>query len=297
MLLPDFQFSQASLQDYVDCRRRFQLRYLLELAWPAIQTEPAEEQEIHGLQGELFHRLVQQHQRGLPADRLANIARAVDRQMGDSRLTLWWENYLRSPVTLTGRAGPVGLPRHRYPEITLSAPAAGYRLLAKYDLVALEPAVRAAIVDWKTSRVRPGRAWLSARLQTRVYRCIMVEAGAALNEGQPWRPDQVELVYWFANHPDQPERLPYGALEHDADREYLWALISEIAHAGDDDFALTEDVRRCRLCPYRSLCDRGVEAGSVEALAPGSEEAAELEEAMSAWESGFDFEQVAEIAF
>jgi hypothetical protein len=87
VLPDDFQFSQASLQDYVDCRRRFQLRYLLELAWPAIQAEPAEDQEMHGQQGELFHRLVQQHQLGIPAARLASMAQAADRQRGDSRRT------------------------------------------------------------------------------------------------------------------------------------------------------------------------------------------------------------------
>ena len=37
----DFHFSQGSLQDYVDCQRRFQLRYLMKLAWPAVDAEPA----------------------------------------------------------------------------------------------------------------------------------------------------------------------------------------------------------------------------------------------------------------
>jgi CRISPR/Cas system-associated exonuclease Cas4 (RecB family) len=314
MTLPsDFQFSQANLQDYVDCRRRFQLRHLLQLAWPAIQAEPAEEHEIHGLQGELFHRLVHQHQLGIPAEQLSRLARAADQQEGENRLAVWWDNYLRSPVSLTGRspvslagqspaslarqASPAGLPRQRHPEITLSAPMTGHRLLAKYDLIALEPASRVVIVDWKTSRTRPGRPWLAARLQTRVYRHILVEAGAALNEARPWRPDQVEMVYWFASHPDQPERLQYSEREYLADREYLSALTAEISHAGEDEFFLTEDTRRCRLCPYRSLCDRGVEAGPAAPAADSPDEASELEEAPASWESGFDFEQVAEIAY
>jgi CRISPR/Cas system-associated exonuclease Cas4 (RecB family) len=300
MTLPgDFgTFSQASLQDYVDCRRRFQLRYLLELAWPAVQTEPAEEQEIYGQQGELFHRLVHQHQLGIPAERLTRIAEAGDRQRGDGRLSLWWDNYLAlDHVPLTGQAGPAGLPGQRYSEVTLSAPVGGYRLLAKYDLVALNPGARAVIVDWKTSRARPGRPWLAARLQTRVYRYVLVEAGAALNEGQPWRPDQVEMIYWFANHPDQPERLHYSEREYLADREYLSALIAEISHASEDGFFLTDDSRRCRFCPYRSLCDRGVEAGRVEPNADSPEEAGEVDEATPSWEAGFDFEQVAEIAY
>jgi hypothetical protein len=289
MLTPDFAFSQASLQDYVDCRRRFELRYLLELAWPAIQAEPAEEQEIHGRQGELFHRLVQQHQLGIPAERLAGVASAAGRQLGDDRLSVWWDNYLQ--------AGPPGLPRRRYPELTLSAPLAGYRLLAKYDLLAVEPGTRGVIVDWKTSRARPGPAWLAARLQTRVYCYVLVEAGSALNEGRPWRTDQVEMVYWFANFPDQPERLPYGTREHEANRGVLAELISEIAHASADDFPLTDDVRRCRLCPYRSLCNRGAEAGRAELSPDSPEEPGEIEDAARSWEAGFDFEQVAEIAY
>jgi len=30
-----FTFSQSSLQDYYDCPRRFELRYLSRLIWPA----------------------------------------------------------------------------------------------------------------------------------------------------------------------------------------------------------------------------------------------------------------------
>ena len=45
LLPPGFQFSQRSLQDYVDCRRRFELRYLQNLAWPAVEAEPHLEQE------------------------------------------------------------------------------------------------------------------------------------------------------------------------------------------------------------------------------------------------------------
>jgi CRISPR/Cas system-associated exonuclease Cas4 (RecB family) len=288
-LPPDFQFSQASLQDYVECRRRFQLRYLLELAWPAIQAEPAEEQEIHARQGELFHRLVHQHQLGIPADRLSAIARAADRQRDDNRLSLWWDNYVA--------AAPAGLPPQRHPEVTLSTPVAGYRLTAKYDLIAIDPSSRVVIVDWKTSRARPGRPWLVARLQTRVYRYVLIEAGAALNEGQPWAPEQLEMIYWFANYPDQPEQLAYGRQAYLADRTYLSALISEISHLDQSDFFLTEDVRRCKLCTYRSLCNRGVQAGRVDPAEDELEQGGEVEEAMSSWESDFDFEQIAEIAY
>ena len=46
MTLPiNFLFSQASLNDYVECARRFQLRYLLEQEWPAVASEPLLERE------------------------------------------------------------------------------------------------------------------------------------------------------------------------------------------------------------------------------------------------------------
>ena len=71
MPLPlNFQFSQASLSDYVDCARRFQLRYLLEQPWPAVEAEPLLERERVMALGQRFHKLIQQHIEGLPAEAL-----------------------------------------------------------------------------------------------------------------------------------------------------------------------------------------------------------------------------------
>jgi len=280
----DFQFSQASLQDYVDCPRRFQLRYLLHLAWPAVETEPVSEHEEHLRQGQAFHQLVHQHLLGVPAKRLTHLA-----ETEGGPLSQWWENYLRTR--------PADFPATRHPEITLSAPLAGHRLLAKYDLIAIEPGQQAIIVDWKTSHKRPRQAWLSARLQTRVYRYLLVRAGSDLNAGTPIQPEHVEMLYWFTNYPDDPERLPYDATQYEADAAYLVALVAEIKALGDDDFPLTNDARRCRFCAYRSLCDRGAEAGAwdeadAEGLVAGGEE-----EVGDALDLDLDFEQIAEIAF
>ena len=293
-LPPNFIFNQASLQDAVECRRRFQLRYLLELAWPAPVAEPADEHEAHIRSGEAFHRLIHQHQVGLPAERLtAQTEAEVEVEVESTRhLAEWWHNYLASP--------PENLPAVRYPEVTLSVPVGGtHRLLAKYDLVAIEPGRRAVIVDWKTSARRPTGAWLAARLQTRVYRYVLVRAGSQLNRGAALGPEQIEMVYWFAAFPDQPERLPYNRTQHEADGRYLTSLIADLARAGDDantgdDFPLTDDVTRCRFCPYRSLCGRGVEAGDMRA---DDDVAGASEEAATDWATSFDFEQVGEIAF
>ena len=290
-LPPDFIFNQASLQDAVECRRRFQLRYLLELAWPAPAAEPADEYEAHIRSGEAFHRLIHQHQMGLPAERLTAQAEAENEVEAEGEtprnLATWWNDYLACP--------PANLPPVRHPEVTLSAPVGSHRLLAKYDLVAIEPGRRAVIVDWKTSARRPTGAWLAARLQTRVYRYVLVRAGSQLNRGAALQPEQVEMLYWFAAFPGQPERLPYNRTQHEADGRYLAALMADLAQAGDGDFPLTEDARAAASAPTarsaaaasrRAICRAGDDdAGSVEETPPAD------------WDADFDFEQVAEIAF
>ena len=90
MQLPlNFEFSQSSLQDYTDCRRRFFLRYIQQVAWPAVQTEPVIENERHIRRGERFHRLVQQFLLGIPVPRLAEIANADP----DEHLAQWWQSF------------------------------------------------------------------------------------------------------------------------------------------------------------------------------------------------------------
>ncbi|MBU0705003.1 MAG: PD-(D/E)XK nuclease family protein [Chloroflexi bacterium] len=186
-LLPT-HLSQASLQDYADCPRRFQLCYVERVDWPAHEAEPALENEIHLQQGATFHQMAHQHVLGIPEEQLSRAATDAD-------LRRWWHNYLTR--------GPGDLPASRYPEILLSAPLGDYRLVAKYDLVAVDPSAmlragagqRAVILDWKTSHKRPQRRWLAERLQTKVYPYLLVLAGAHLNGGQPLAPEQVEMVY------------------------------------------------------------------------------------------------------
>lgn len=272
---PDLQFSALSLQDYVDCPRRFQLRYVRRLAWPALEMEPPLESERHLQQGAAFHRLVHQHVLGFSPERLS------DAVTGES-LCRWWHNYLAQP--------PADLPPCRYPELVLSGPVSGHRVVAKLDLIAVDAGKRAVIVDWKTSRKRPRRAWLAGRLQTRVYPFLLVRAGADLNGGQQIRPGQIEMVYWFADYPARPERFAYDAAQYQADEMYLAALIEEIKQRGNGDFPLTAQERRCRYCVYRSLCQRGVRAG---AFGQAGDEP-ELDEG---FDVALDFEQIAEIEY
>jgi hypothetical protein len=106
----------------------------------------------------------------------------------------------------------------------------------------------------------------------------------------PFQPEQVEMTYWFANFPQDPERFPYDADQYEADGAYLASLIEEIKTLGDDDFPLTAQDRRCRYCPYRSLCQRGVKAGALD-------EAEDEPEQSDDFDIALDFEQIAEIEY
>jgi hypothetical protein len=98
------------------------------------------------------------------------------------------------------------------------------------------------------------------------------------------------MVYWFANFPEDPERFPYDTAQYDADGDYLASLIEEIKGLGDEDFPLTAQERRCRYCPYRSLCQRGVRAGLFDEVEDEPEWGDDFEIAL-------DFEQIAEIEY
>ena len=265
--------SQSSLQDYMDCAQRFKLRYLDRLSYPAVETEPTLENEKHQQEGEYFHRLVQQHLIGIPAEQIAKFANTPNLQR-------WWENFQNSK-DLTALRDMSSL----YPEATLSAPLGKYRLLAKYDLIALQDG-KATIYDWKTYRKRPRTEWLAARMQTRVYQALLVKAGAHLNKGQHFEPEQIEMIYWFADFPTEPARFAYTSAQFKRDWDLLIKLSDEITAA--PSYPLTEDRQKCLYCTYRSYCERGIQAGTME-QAETEMEAEEL----------FDvnFEQIGEIAF
>jgi PD-(D/E)XK nuclease superfamily len=284
--LPEgFIFSQGSLQDYTDCPRRFLLRYLLRLAWPALQSEPVMENERLMQQGERFHRLAQQYWLGVPADRL-------EAMIHEDELRLWWEPFVRYAENMRGS-------QRIYPEASLSAPLGDHRLVAQFDLITAGAEGKFTIFDWKTSRRKPRRVWLSERLQTRVYPYLLARAGAGFNGGQPIQPKNVEMIYWFPAFPDQPERFTYSARQYAEDEAYLTGLAQEIARyavalletgrQGGGPFPLTERVERCAYCVFRSLCERGEQAGT----STGDEDT--VQDLIQ--EISLDFEQIAEIEF
>ena len=275
MTLPaPFTFSQSSLQDYNDCPRRFQLRYIDHLSWPAVETEPTQEYEKHQQEGSLFHRMAQQHIIGIPAEKLSAQAQSEN-------LSKWWDAYQKDFGSLENFRS-----LDLYPEYTLSAPLGEHRLVAKYDLIAIKPDEKAIIYDWKTYRKRPRDEHLATRWQTRLYSALLGMAGSHLNGGKPILPEQIEMIYWFANYPDNPANFAYSASKSERDWDVIKKNVSEISST--TKFEMSEDEHPCRFCAYRSYCDRGAKAGDWDEF-DGEEETEESFE--------IDFEQIGEIAF
>jgi CRISPR/Cas system-associated exonuclease Cas4 (RecB family) len=267
-----FTFSQSSLQDYSDCPRRFQLRYVERLKWPGIELEPAIENERRQQEGQLFHRLIQQYLVGIPSEKLSQMVNTPE-------LSRWWENFLKSEDLLKFNDF-----MHLYTELILTVPVGSFRLQAKYDLIAVKPGGKAIIFDWKTYHRRVLNEWMAARMQTRVYRAVLIQAGSVLNNGIPFPAEQIEMVYWFAEFPMEIMYFPYNTKQTSRDRAALTGLINEISN--HQYFPLTEDEKKCAYCPFRSYCNRGDKAGTIDEVVDN-----ELVE------TDINFEQIAEIEF
>ncbi|GAB4501056.1 MAG: hypothetical protein Fur0035_05970 [Anaerolineales bacterium] len=251
ILPPNFSFSQSSLQTYADCARRFELRFIEQLDYPAVEAEPALENERRRQAGEDFHRLTQQYLLGIPAEKVGRLANSAE-------LERWWQNWLGFAAGQDFASAQA-----LAPELTLSAPLqAGFRLTAKFDLLVVR-AGRATIFDWKTAQKRPKNANLAARMQTRVYRAVLAQAGAQFNGGLPFAPENIEMIYWFAEFPAEAAHFSYSAAQLQRDWSELERLAKTIAATPAGSFALTADDKKCDYCTYRSFCNRGARAGDL----------------------------------
>jgi len=279
MRLPrDFDFTQSNLQDYVDCHYRFYLRYGLRLKWPALMVDDALKFEQHGQLGARFHQLVQQYLLEIPQDRLDFLAVADP----DPKMQLWWENFINYvPDKLKGL---------KFVETILTADLTGQRIAAKFDLILMTDTSQWIIFDWKTTQKRPRVDWLLSRVQTRLYRMLLMRACPTLIKDSEISPEDITMNYWFAAFPDTMVSLPYDQVQFEADQTYLNDLIAEILEKKPDEFVKTNEINQCRFCVYRSHCDRGVEAGS---LTDFEEFGVEPED----FELEINFDDIAEISF
>ncbi len=274
---PDFIFSANSLQDYTDCPRRFELKYLLKRDWPAEESEPVLEWE-HELQlGTRFHQLVYQHLSGLPEEALIT-------SINDTDVESWFRNFLA--FYRQQEFSQI------FPEFRVRVPLGEYQAVAVYDLLALTPDQRLVILDWKTSRKIPRREWISGRMQTVLYPFAALASAGNFLPDVTISAESIEMTYVYVRHTaDNTLSFSYDAARHTANRTHLERLVAEIADLELGEFPLTEEKRHCKFCVYRSLCERGQNAGSL------SELESEPDLDLDALLGGLDFDAQDEIAF
>lgn len=241
-------FSARSLEDYLACQRRYQLTFIEKLKWPGAVSEPMSVYEAHLKAGQDFHRLVQRHQSGIPMDSL---------EPDDPLLARWWHSYLNH--------FPGDFPIRRMPELQISGHLDGFRLSARFDLLAFDER-SAVIVDWKTSSYRPKRDTLRKKMQSRIYPLLMAITGKTLT-GNSYSDEQISLIYWFTETPESPEVFRFSAKQMADDRDFLLSLMTEISRRDPGiPWPLTTDQKKCAYCTFRSFCDRGGPAGSVDEM-------------------------------
>lgn len=264
MPLPDsFVFTQQNLQDYKDCAYRFYLRDILKLEWPAIESEPIREQEALIELGMRFHLLCQQYFSGIPAE-------ALSAQITQPELVNWWQSFLE--LNLHPPAGDFSV------EKLFSIPFAKYRLAAKFDLL-IKSDEKLLIYDWKTSQHQPKRQTLLTRMQSKVYPLVASKLHSTTNLAD----ENVEMIYWYPAFPQSPVKFTYSSSQKEADETELEMLVAEIASMDKDDFKKTNIEKACKFCRFRSLCDRGKEAG----ISDMEDDPADTEDAFN-----FDFDAI-----
>ncbi|MFQ5594900.1 MAG: PD-(D/E)XK nuclease family protein [Anaerolineae bacterium] len=242
--IPNLRFSQRSLADFLICRRRFKLRYVERLVWPAPFSQADDELETLMELGRDFHQAV--HQKFVSVEPAELIAGNPD-----SRLQAWWGAFANHALPRL----PAGV---RWPEATLSVPMGDSWLVARFDLLIVSPSDAATIFDWKTGQL-PARNELARHMQTCVYPFVLAEAGASYNHDQPILPDRISMMYWYAQAPERFVEFPYSVEAHERSRQELQALIDEIVGLPEDGFPRVEDYGPCRRCNYRAYCGRDVE--------------------------------------
>jgi len=239
------------LQDYIECERRFELKYILQQAWPALRSEPVILIEKQMQLGKQFHLLAQQLFSGIPE---SDIAQQID----DINLLEWWQNFLPFALPLTKN--------DHYPEYKLSGRINNSPFIAVFDLLVITKENQFIIYDWKTSQKKQTRSELKEKIQSRLYPLLLAQAGKYIRRDAPAQPDSIEMVYWFTNYPNEPETFQYSENQYEIDIEYFTNLLNEISHKFESGFEKTENLRRCKFCQYRSYCERGDQAGLSEAV-------------------------------
>jgi CRISPR/Cas system-associated exonuclease Cas4 (RecB family) len=273
-LVKDFIFSAKNLQDYMDCPRRFELKYILKQSWPAITSQPVQAIEYKIQMGSRFHQLAHQYLSGIPGNLLKTF-------IGDPDLIFWFGKFQEHIQP--------NLIFPYFSEFTITMPFEGFRLIAIFDFITLVGDKKIVIKDWKTTTRIPKRELYLQSIQTFLYPLMVFETRSHIFPSVDFlQQEDISMEYWFPAFPEKTITLEYSRINYDTSHEILSSLINEIAIKAPGTFTKTTNDKRCAFCQYRSLCERGIQAGKFE------EDDEPADEAVKDY---LDFDQIDEIAF
>lgn len=246
----EFVFSQSNLNTFAYCRRRFYLRYIRQLIWPA-QLVSDQQYTLDRDAGLRFHRLVHQYFLGFDIALLRKVAEADP----DPNIATWFDTFLSSQMCrLEGKL---------FPEAQYTTTVAGHSLIAKVDLLQIDSG-KVNIYDWKTSKQLPKRHTLQKNLQSKVYPLVISHVFKKDKSGLNL--DTLTMLFWEANFPEQTIEINTSQADWKRSEEEITETIHVISSLNEEEFAATPEIRRCLWCEYRSYCHRGAEAQSSEEM-------------------------------
>ena len=251
--MPDikhFTFSSVSLQDFLDCERRFELKHLLRQEWPAPQSEPILEVERRIRIGREFHFLIHQYLCGIALPELQKMDLDPDIQHWLGRFETFFSEF---PLVDFHSEYSVVTPFHD-----------DYYLTAVYDLIGMTNQPKLLIMDWKTSPYPPVKKIISQTIQSMLYPFLAYENRTEIFKGDVINHADIEMIYWNAVHPGARISMAYSMVQHEKTREFLIKFIETIAGKSLGSFAKTENIKKCAYCQFRSLCERGSRAGLMD---------------------------------
>ena len=268
-----YTFSAAKIQDYLDCERRFELKYIFKQSWPAIASEPVIEIEENIRKGNKFHYLIHQFYSGIPESILLNL-------IDEEEILDWFNSFLFFNKTLQIEKA--------FSEFHLSSQIGEIRLSAVFDLIYLTKNDKVGIIDWKTSHFIPKKSTLAMKVQTIMYPYLINETFHEFLAETNLLPENISMRYWYPGSPDEEFIFKYGQSTHEDHHVFLKNIINEILGKKKGDFLQTCIINKCGYCQYRSLCDRGIRAANIHEI-----------EDQGLLESGFliDFDQLPELSF
>ncbi len=244
----NFRFSAKNLQDYADCPRRFELKYLLKQSWPAEISPPVQEVEEKIDDGRLFHKTVNQYLSGVPG-------KIIVQSLKNSQLATWFKKFL--DFFEESRIYPFSS------ELKTITSLENYQLVAVFDLIGITAENTPVIIDWKTSFRPPRKSYYQDRIQTSLYPLVADNSLKNIFRVASLHGFPITLKYWFPKFPEKSIVFVKNQDEIKKDAERITNIIKQIEDTPEGSFVKTDHLKRCDYCEFRSLCRRGISAGNI----------------------------------